>query len=87
MPLRKEEKSKIIENFKIHEKDVGSPEIQIALLTEEIKKLTAHLKQNPHDNNSKRGLILKIAQRRKFLKYLKKTSIYRYKKIVERLDL
>jgi small subunit ribosomal protein S15 len=87
MALSKDQKSKIIEEFKIHEKDVGSPEVQIALLTEEIKRLTSHLKEHPHDNTSKRGLILKVAQRRKILKYLKRISVYRYKKVVEKLGL
>ncbi len=87
MALTREEKEELIKKFRLHEKDVGSPDVQIALLTEEIKKLIKHLKDNPHDNNSKRGLILKVAHRRKLLKYLKRVSIRRYKKIVEELNL
>lgn len=71
----------IIKKFGKHEKDVGSPEVQIAILTEEILGLTKHLQKNPKDYNSKRGLILKIAHRRKLLKYLERKSIERYKEI------
>lgn len=87
MALTNKEKEAIIKEFRLHEKDVGSPEVQISLLTEEIKKLIDHLKKHPHDNTSKRGLILKVAHRRKLLRYLRKVSIYRYKKIVEKLEL
>lgn len=87
MALTKEEKDSLIKQFRLHDKDVGSPEVQISLLTQEIRRLIDHLKKHPHDNTSKRGLILKVAHRRKLLKYLRRVSIYRYKKIVEKLDL
>ncbi|MFZ8848121.1 MAG: 30S ribosomal protein S15 [Minisyncoccia bacterium] len=77
----------IIKKFGKHEKDTGSCEVQIALLTEEIINLTKHLQKHPKDYNSKRGLILKIAQRRKLLKYLERKSATRYKKLKELLNL
>ncbi len=77
----------IIKKFGKHDKDVGSPEVQIAILTEEILNLTKHLQKHPKDYNSKRGLILKIAQRRKLLKYLEKKSVTRYKKVKDILKL
>jgi small subunit ribosomal protein S15 len=77
----------IIKKFGRHEKDTGSCEVQIALLTEEIINLTKHLQKHPKDYNSKRGLILKIAQRRKLLKYLERKSVTRYKKLKELLKL
>jgi small subunit ribosomal protein S15 len=77
----------IIKKFGKHEKDTGSCEVQIALLTEEIINLTKHLQKHPKDYNSKRGLILKIAQRRKLLKYLERKSVTRYKKLKELLNL
>jgi len=83
----KEKIQEIIKKFGKHEKDTGSPEIQIALLTEEILNLQRHLNQNKQDKNSKRGLILKIIQRRKILNYLKKESYHRYRKITDELRL
>lgn len=77
----------IIKKFGKHEKDVGSPEVQIAILTEEILNLTKHLQKHPKDYNSKRGLILKIAHRRKLLKYLERKSIERYKEIKKILKI
>jgi small subunit ribosomal protein S15 len=77
----------IIKKFGMHEKDTGSCEVQIAILTEEIINLTKHLQKHPKDYNSKRGLILKIAQRRKLLKYLERKSVTRYKKLKELLKL
>jgi len=87
MPNIKEKIQEIIKKFGKHEKDTGSPEVQIAILTEEILNLQRHLSQNKQDKNSKRGLILKVSQRRKLLNYLKKTSYNRYRKIVEELRL
>jgi small subunit ribosomal protein S15 len=83
----KEKIEKIIKKFGKHEKDTGSPEVQIALLTEEILNLQKHLTKHKKDKSSKKGLILKVAQRRKLLTYLKRESIERYKKIVEELEL
>lgn len=83
----KEKIQEIIKKFGKHEKDTGSPEVQIALLTEEILNLSKHLQENKHDKNSKRGLILKISHRKKLLNYLKKVSYSRYRKIVKELNL
>ncbi len=87
MSLTKEEISNIIKKLGRHERDVGSPEVQIAILTEEIKRLTEHLRIHKKDKNSKRGLILKIAQRRKLIKYLQRTSTKTYEKIIKELNL
>jgi small subunit ribosomal protein S15 len=83
----KEKIQETIKKFGKHAKDTGSPEVQIALLTEEILNLQKHLSQNKQDKNSKRGLILKVGQRRKLLIYLKKESYHRYRKIIEELRL
>lgn len=87
MPLTQEEIKEIVKKFGLHKTDVGSPEVQIAILTEEIKRLTEHLQKHKKDHNSKRGLILKIAHRRKLLQYLHRKSIKRYQKIVRELRL
>ncbi len=87
MALTKEKIKEIIKKFGKNEKDSGSPEVQIALLTEEILNLVEHLKKHKHDKNSKRGLILKIAHRKKLLRYLKQKSYSRYQKIVKELNL
>ena len=77
----------IIKKLGKHPNDTGSPEVQIAILTEEIANLTKHLQKNPKDYNSKRGLILKIAHRKKLLKYLQRKSIKRYNEIKKLLKL
>ena len=82
-----EEKLKIIKKYKLHETDTGSPEVQIALLTEEIKRLVLHLKKHPKDFHSKRGLLKMVAKRRKFLKYLKEEDIKRYNSIVKKIGI
>jgi small subunit ribosomal protein S15 len=87
MAITKEKIQEIIKKFGKHEKDSGSPEVQIAILTEEILNLQKHLSQNKQDKNSKRGLILKVSKRRKLLNYLKKESYHRYRKIIEELRL
>lgn len=84
---RTKQKQEIIKKHQRHEKDVGSPEVQIALLTSEILNLTEHLKKNPKDVNSKRGLILKVVHRRKLLKYLEKTSFESYKRVKRDLKI
>jgi small subunit ribosomal protein S15 len=84
---RTKQKQEIIKKHQRHEKDVGSPEVQIALLTSEILNLTEHLKKNPKDVNSKRGLILKVVHRRKLLKYLEKTSFESYKRVKKDLKI
>ncbi len=87
MALSSDEKSKIINNFKINDKDTGSAEVQVAILTEEISSLTEHLKEHKHDFHSKRGLLKKVGQRRNMLNYLKNKNFDRYKTLVEKLGL
>jgi len=85
--LTTEEKEKIIKKYKLHEADTGSAEVQIALLTEEIKQLLSHLKKHPKDLHSKRGLLKMVSKRRSLLKYLKKESEKRYNKIIKAVGL
>lgn len=85
--LAPEEKEKIIKKYKLHEKDTGSTEVQIALLSEEIKGLLFHLKTHPKDLHSKRGLLKQVAKRRKLLSYLKDEDEKRYKSLVKKIGL
>lgn len=87
MPLKKEEKTKIINNNQIHESDTGSPEVQIAILTRRITQLTDHLRINKHDESSRRGLLKLVGQRRRLLAYLRKKDMVRFMAITERLSL
>lgn len=87
MALEKEKKQAIIAAHKKHHKDTGSPEVQIAILTERIKNLTEHLKQFPKDKHSRRGLIKMVNDRRSHLNYLMKKDTTRYLKIVDGLKL
>ena len=87
MALNKEVKTKIIKDFARDEKDTGSPEVQIAILTNEINALTEHLKNNKQDKASKRGLLIKVGARRNLLNYLAKKDVQRYRDIVEKLGL
>jgi len=87
MALDTSRKQTIIEAFKVHEKDTGSPEVQIALLTERIRMLTEHFKKFAKDHNSRRGLLVLVGTRRRLLTYLKQTNVERYKKVIERLGL
>jgi len=87
MNLSKEEKAKIIEEFRIHEGDTGSPEVQIAILTYRINKLNEHLKVHKKDHHSRRGLLKMVGQRRGLQNYLEKTDIERYRNLVEKLGL
>ena len=82
-----EEKAKIIEQYKTHDGDTGSPEVQIAILTHRINTLTEHLKANKKDHHSRRGLLKMVGHRRNLLGYLQKIDIERYRSIVERLGL
>ena len=82
-----ETKKKIIAEYATTEGDTGSPEVQIALLTERINHLTDHLKMHKKDHHSRRGLLMLVGQRRRLLNYLQKTEIARYRSIVERLGL
>jgi small subunit ribosomal protein S15 len=85
--MMKDEKQTIIEANKVHEKDTGSPEVQIALLTSRIQNLTEHLKKNDKDHHSRRGLLKMVGQRRKLLAYLQKKDIERYRAIIEKLGI
>ena len=87
MPLTKETKDKLIEAHKIHEKDTGSADVQIALLTERINLLTEHLQKNHKDHSSRRGLIGMVARRRRILDYLAATDVPRYQTLIQRLGL
>jgi small subunit ribosomal protein S15 len=85
--LKPEEKVKVIKEFKLHETDTGSTEVQISLLSEEIKQLLLHLKTHPKDFHSKRGLLKMVAKRRKFLNVLKKNSVRKYNSVVKKIGL
>ena len=85
--ISKELKSQIIEKYKRDEKDTGSPEVQIAILTERINELTEHLKVHKKDNHSRRGLLKMVGKRRNLLNYLAKKDINRYREIVAQLGL
>ena len=87
MALKKDVKTEIIKKFARDEKDTGSAEVQIALLTHEINALTEHLKNNKQDKHSKRGLLMKVGKRRSLLDYLLKTDVKRYRAIVSELGL
>lgn len=80
-------KKDIVKKNRIHKSDTGSSEVQIAILTDEIKKLTEHLKENKKDNNSRRGLLKKVAKRKKLLNYLKITDEKRYNKLLKKTKL
>ncbi|MGH3803696.1 MAG: 30S ribosomal protein S15 [Pseudonocardiaceae bacterium] len=77
----------MVAKFAVSESDTGSPEVQVALLTERINHLTGHLKAHPHDHHSRRGLLLLVGQRRRLLKYLAKVDINRYRALIEALGL
>lgn len=87
MALTKEVKENIVKKYARVEGDTGSPEVQIAILTEEIKNLTEHLKEHSHDFHSRRGLLKKVGQRRSLLNYLLKKDVTRYREIVKSLGL
>ena len=80
-------KTKTIEQFRLHEKDTGSADVQIALLTERINHLTEHFQKNVKDHSSRRGLLMMVAQRRRLLDYLRKTDTRRYQAITKKLKL
>ena len=87
MIMTKERKQEIINTYKREENDTGSPEVQIALLSERISELTEHLKVHKKDNHSRRGLLKMIGKRRNLLNYLAKKDINRYREIVKKLNL
>ena len=85
--ISKSKKQEVIEKYRRDEKDTGSPEVQIALITERINELTVHLKVNPNDNHSRRGLLKMVGNRRNLLNYLSKKDVQRYRDIVAKLGL
>lgn len=87
MAIAAEEKTKILSDYKIHEKDTGSPEVQIALLTRRITELTEHLKTHKKDHSSRRGLLKMVGKRNSLLKYLTREDRSRYQQIIGRLGL
>lgn len=87
MPLTSEVKSQIMVDYATVERDTGSPEVQVAMLTRRISDLTEHLKMHKHDHHSRRGLLLLVGRRRRLLQYLAKTDINRYRSLIERLGL
>ncbi len=87
MAIPKEDKTQLITSYQTHEKDTGSAEVQIALLTKRILQLTEHLKIHKHDESSRRGLLTLVGQRRRLLVYLKRKDFNRYAAITERLSL
>ncbi len=87
MALTKERKEELVKNFARSKNDTGSAEVQIAILTEEIKQLTEHLKEHKHDHHSRRGLLKKVGQRRNMLNYLARKDVQRYRDVVSKLGL
>ncbi len=87
MALEKEEKTTIIDGYQVHSTDTGSPEVQVALLTERINQLIEHLRTHIHDHHSRRGLLKLVGRRRRLLNYLQSRDKERYRKVIERLGL
>lgn len=87
MVLAKEDKQKLIEDFRRDDSDTGSPEVQIAVLTKRIDQLTEHLKTHKRDHHSRRGLLQMVGRRRRLLEYVKRVDIDRYRALIERLGL
>lgn len=87
MALLREKKTEIIEQYRRDEKDTGSPEVQIAILTAEIRELTEHLKVHKHDYHSRRGLMQKVGRRRRLMRYLKREDPVRYQQLIESLGI
>ena len=85
--MLKEQKTSIIEANRTHPTDTGSPEVQVAILTERITQLTEHLKQHPHDNHSRRGLLKMVGKRRNMLDYLARKDIERYRALIVKLGI
>ncbi|GMR04454.1 MAG: 30S ribosomal protein S15 [Thermodesulfobacteriota bacterium] len=85
--LETAKKQKIVQDYRVHESDTGSPEVQVALLSERIKGLTEHFKAHKGDHHSRRGLLKMVGRRRRLLEYVKKKDMGRYKGLIERLGL
>ena len=87
MPINKEVKTKVIEEFSRHKSDTGSPEVQVAVLTARINQLTDHLRVHKHDESSRRGLLKLVGQRRRLLSYLRRKEFQRYSALTDKLSL
>jgi small subunit ribosomal protein S15 len=87
MSISAERKTELVKEYALKEGDTGSPEVQVALLSERIKNLTEHLGSHTKDFHSRRGLLMMVGQRRRLLEYLKRTDAQRYEKLIDRLDL
>jgi small subunit ribosomal protein S15 len=87
LALQTERKQEIIENYRVHESDTGSPEVQIAILTTRINDLRSHFTEHKHDHHSRRGLLKMVGQRRRLLRYLANNDINRYREVITRLGL
>lgn len=87
MVLNPEGKKEIIDRFKLHEKDTGSPEVQVAILSNRINYLTEHFKTHKKDHHSRRGLLKLVGQRRRLLNYLRRTDVQRYQNVIKELGL
>jgi small subunit ribosomal protein S15 len=87
MVLKKDKKESVIAKFKQHDSDTGSPEVQVALITERINQLVDHLKNNKKDNHSRRGLLMLVGQRKKLLTYLQREDVRRYESLTSNLGI
>ncbi|HLR70044.1 MAG TPA: 30S ribosomal protein S15 [Pseudogracilibacillus sp.] len=87
MSISKERKTEIINEFKVHDNDTGSPEVQIAILTDEINNLNEHLRVHTQDHHSRRGLLKMVGKRRNLLNYLRKKDVTRYRDVIQKLEL
>ncbi|MBN1901590.1 30S ribosomal protein S15 [Candidatus Sumerlaeota bacterium] len=87
MSITLERKKEVIQEYKVHEKDTGSPEVQVAILTERINNLTMHFKTHQKDHHSRRGLLKLVGQRKRILNYLQQVDINRYRSLIGRLNL
>jgi small subunit ribosomal protein S15 len=87
MPLTRESKANLIERYRVHGKDTGSPEVQVALLSERINYLNEHFSVHRKDHASRRGLLIMVGKRRRLLEYLKRVDAERYKRVIERLGI
>ncbi len=87
MSISDEKKADVIQKFKVHENDTGSPEVQVAILTERINRLTEHFKNHKKDFHSRRGLLRMVSRRKKLLEYLRKSNVERYRELIARLGL
>ena len=87
MPLTRESKSRVIDQYKVHAKDTGSPEVQVAILSERISYLTDHFRVHRKDHASRRGLLVMVSKRKRLLEYLKRRDPERYQQVIERLGI